>query len=148
MRPIRNIYDIEKLLIRVFGDDIDIKPFTSKMGIIEGDYKEMAFNILFEKDSYLIFSAQSGNELLLKEMEPILSRVMDASPICSYDIKKNDNKDITISTIEWEINDPKLRIHQIENEYTKDENINISNIQIFNRGTLVDINVKTLKKQS
>lgn len=117
-------YDLEKLLIKKLGDDLDLEPFALLMGMIEGKYKNQHFNILFEYGQSLILSTETKD--VISAIIPILNYVMGEDPICSYDRKENDF--FLLTSVEWNIENPKKRIYELQ---TSEETLPITNMTIY-----------------
>lgn len=78
-------------------------------GTVSGTIDEQTFNIMFNKEVYLLITDESGGEVIEK-LRPLLTGFMGCSPCCRYEIVSCRKK---ISAMEWNVIDPIARIVEL-----------------------------------
>ncbi len=117
----------------------EIKTTHELYSLIEKEYgtkylENKGAIITFKADEYLIISVPEKEKKILKQLKPLLKQVMQNNePICSYDlhIKPSENN-ISLTTIEWDLKNPKKRIEELKKNLAYSNNYKIKNFEIWN----------------
>ena len=126
-------YDLFVLLHEKYGKRFYADPFTAAMeGRIEGTLDSKKIVIVFA-DTYLIVDTTTNTREVLDELLPVLKEVMgNNEPICSYDLQSEDMEEKgSMSAIEWDLEDPEVRIKAIVNGRAYANCFKTTNIKLF-----------------
>ena len=135
---VSSIYELKRLLETKLGEDLTTELFALD-NKVEGEYKGESFLISFEKNDYLVFSISNNKDGFAKDIEKILSEVMQSIPICSYELQsKGAKRSQAMPTIEWAIKEPEGRVKEIVNGRAFYGKTKLHNITLYGKLEIKD----------
>ena len=145
---INGSYELYNLLDEKFGDRLDVDPIETLGGAIPGKLDGYIFNITYRKDNYLLISTEKEGKHIIAEMLPIFKMVMDEPPIIEYNmIRKKNNKELIMPTLEFDAKNPEERIKDIVNGRALSNSTSISDIKILYGENDLEYYIETLEER-